>query len=116
MVQSLNYANKHGQLNITQKQGIIKVISKTRKDKSFLENWRHLSLLNVDYIIAVKAIAHRISKLLPTIVKEDQNGYVKGRYICQNIRLITDIMKITELESLPGLAIFIDLKKKHSIQ
>ena len=38
MVQSLNYAYEHGQLNITQKQGIIKVIPKKRKDKSFLEN------------------------------------------------------------------------------
>ena len=33
MVQSLNYAYERGQLNITQKQGIIKVIPKKRKDK-----------------------------------------------------------------------------------
>ena len=87
------------------------MIPKKRKYKSFLENWRPLSLLNVDYKIATKAIAHRISKILPTIVKEDQTGYVQGRYIGQNIRLITDIMKVTELESIPGLAIFIDFKK-----
>ena len=111
MVQSLNYAYEHGQLNITQKQGITKVIPKKRKDKSFLENWRPLSLLNVDYKITMKAIAHRISKVLPTIVKEDQTRYVQGRYIGQNIRLITDIMKVKELESIPGLAIFIDFKK-----
>ena len=103
---------EHGQLSITQKQGIIKVIpKKKRKDKSFLENWRPLSLLNVDYKIATKVIAHRISSVLPIIVKEDQIGYVKGRYIGQNIRLITDIMKVTKLESIPGLAIFIDFKK-----
>ena len=36
---------------------------------------------------------------------------VQGRYIGQNIRLITDIMKVTEPESIPGLAIFIDFKK-----
>jgi len=71
MVQSFNYAYKHGQLNITQKQGIIKLIPKSRKDKSFLENWRPLSLLSVDYKIAAKAIAHMISKVLPTNVKED---------------------------------------------
>ena len=71
-----------------------------------------LSLLNVDYKIATKAIAHRISKVLPTIVKDDQTRYVQGRYIGQNIRLITDIMKVTELESIPDLAIFIDFKKE----
>jgi len=87
------------------------VIPKKRKDKAFLENWRPLSLLNVDYKIATKVVAHRISSVLPIIVKEDQTGYVKARYIGQNIRLITDIMKVTELESIPGLAIFIDFKK-----
>jgi len=84
MVQSLNYAYEHRQLNITQKQGIIKVIPKKREDKSFLENWRPLSLLNVDYKIATKVIAHRISSVLPIIVNEDQTRYVKGRYISQN--------------------------------
>ena len=87
MVQSLNYAFKHEHLNITQKQGIIKVIPKKRKDRSYLENWRPLSLLNVDYKIATKAIAHRISKVLPTIINEDQTGYVKGRYIGQILGL-----------------------------
>ena len=38
MVQSLNYAFKHEHLNIMQKQGIIKVIPKQRKDRSYLEN------------------------------------------------------------------------------
>ena len=90
------------------------MISKKRKHKSYLENWRPLSLLNVDHKIATKAIAHRISKVFPTKedqIKEDQTGYVQGRYIGQNIRLITDIMKVTELESIPGLAIFIDFQK-----
>jgi len=52
-----------------------------------------------------------ISKVLSTIINEDQTGYVKGRYIGQNIRLILDIMKVTELKNLPGLALFIDFKK-----
>jgi len=70
-----------------------------------------LSLLNVDYTIVTKAIADRISKVLPIIVKEDQTGYFQGRYIGQNIRLIMDIMRVTELETIPGLATFIDFKK-----
>ena len=37
---------------------------------------------------------------------------VKGRCIGKNIRLITDIMKVTELENIPALAIFIDSKKE----
>ena len=45
LVQSLNYGFEHQHLNITQKQGIIKVIPKKRKDKLYLENWRPLTLL-----------------------------------------------------------------------
>ena len=111
MVESFNYAHKLGKLNITQRQGIIKVIPKKRKNRLYLENWRPLTLLNVDYKIATKSIAHRIAKVLPKLINEDQTGYVEGRYIGQNIRLINHIMNITELENIPGMAIFIDFKK-----
>ena len=63
------------------------------------------------YKIVTKTIADRISKVLPKLIQEDQTGYVKGRYIGQNIRLVKDIMKITALENIPGMAIFIDFKK-----
>ena len=111
MVESFNYGFKHGHLNITQKQGIIKVVPKKRKNRLYLENWRPISLLNIDYKIAAKTIARRISKLLPKLISEDQTGYIKGRYIGQNIRLIKDILRVSSLEAIPGLAIFIDFKK-----
>ena len=111
MVESFNQALAYGHLNITQRQGIIRVVPKKRKNKLYLENWRPISLLNIDYKIVTKTIAGRISKVLPKLIQEDQTGYVKGRYIGQNIRLVKDIMKITALENIPGMAIFIDFKK-----
>ena len=111
MVESFNYGFKQGHLNITQKQGIIKVVPKKRKNRLYLENWRPISLLNIDYKIAAKTIARRISKLLSKLISEDQTGYIKGRYIGQNIRLIKDILRVSSLEAIPGLAIFIDFKK-----
>lgn len=111
MIQSSKYALDQGKINITQIQGVIKVKPKKNKDRSYLENWRPLTLLNVDYKIATKTIAHRIAKVLPKLIHEDQTGYVKGRYIGQNIRLIQDIMNMTEAENIPGIALFIDFKK-----
>ena len=111
MVQSFYYAQEEGRLNITQRQGIIKVLPKKKKDRIYLENWRPVTLLNVDYKLATKLIAHRVAKILPKLINEDQTGYVKGRYIGQNIRLIKDVMKLTDLEQIPGIAIFIDFKK-----
>ena len=49
---------------------------------------RGVTLLNVDNKIASKAIATRIEKVLPLIIHSNQTGFIKGRYIGKNIRLI----------------------------
>ena len=43
-----------------QKQSIITLIPKQNKDIISLENWRPISLLNVDYKIAAKVIANLV--------------------------------------------------------
>ena len=35
---------------------------------------------------------------LPTLLKPDQNGYMKGRYINEAIRLLKDIIDYTDRE------------------
>ncbi len=39
-----------------------------------------------------------MKKVLPSIISEDQSGYLKGRYIGQNISLLQDIIFFTELK------------------
>lgn len=86
-------------------------IPKKNKDKTILENLRPISLLNVDYKILTKVLAKRLEKVLPKLINADQTGYVKGRYIGENIRLIQDLMFYTYNENLPGVAIFLDFRK-----
>ena len=47
------------------------------KERNYLENWRPISLINVDAKIASKVIAARIIKVLPEIIHTNQTGYVK---------------------------------------
>ena len=68
-----------------------------------MENWRPVSLLNVDYKIGSKALATRLEKVLPDIIHEDQCAYVKGRTIFDAIRSIDDVMEYTEVYNKPGL-------------
>ena len=111
MVDSFNYAFENGDMSISQKRGIISLIPKKNKDKKYLKNWRPISLLNNDYKIVTKAIALRLEKVLPTIISPNQTGYVKGRYIGENIRIIMDMMAFTKKRNIPGLAVFLDFEK-----
>ena len=64
MVSSFNFAFRTGTLSISQRRGIISLIPKKNKDKTFLENLRPISLLNVDDKILRKTIAKRLKKVL----------------------------------------------------
>ena len=111
MVDSFNYAFENGSLSITQKLGVISLIPKKDKDKNYLKNWRPISLLNNDYKIAAKASALRLEKVLPTIISSSLTGYVRGRFIGESIRMISDIVSFTKAKNITGLAVFLDFEK-----
>ena len=55
--------------------------------------------------------------MLPNIINIDQTGYVKGRYIGENIRLIQDVIHFTNLTNQKGIAImFSSISKKRLTQ
>ena len=91
MLSSFRFAFQTGSLSISQRRGVTSLIPKKDKDKSLLENLRPISLLNVDYKILTKIIAKRIEKVLPKIINPNQTGYVKGRFIGENILSISDV-------------------------
>ncbi len=93
------------------KIGVITLLPKNTKDRLFLKNCRPISLLNTDYKIIAKLLANRTKSVLPLIIDEDQSGYLKGRYIGQNIRLLQDITFFTELNHISGLLLAIDFEK-----
>ena len=79
------------------------LLKKKKKDRTFLENWRPISLTNVDAKIAFKVIAARIVKVLPEIIHGNQTGYVSGRYIGEAARSILHIMEYTEKMNISGV-------------
>ena len=68
-------------------------------------------ILNMDYKIASKVIAKRLEKVLALLINPDQTGFIKGRYIGQNIRLINDILEQTKLQNIPGILLQLDFRK-----
>lgn len=53
----------------------------------------------------------RIKSVLPIIINNDQTGFIPGRYIGENTRLIYDILFYTGVNDLPGLLFLIDFEK-----
>ena len=68
-------------------------------------------MLNVDYKIASKAIATRIKKVLPQLIHTDQTGFMKDRFVGQNIRLLCNLLEQTELKDIPGILLQLDFRK-----
>ena len=108
---SFNESYKKGKLTDSQRQAVITLLAKKDKNRAFLRNWRPISLLNIDYKIASKAIAQRIQKVLPSVIHSDQCGYVSDRQIGDAVRAIADVMDYTKKNNSHGLMIFIDFAR-----
>ena len=111
LIKALNYGYEIGQLSVTQRRGVIKLLPKKDTIPHFIKNWRPISLLNCDYKIATKAIANRIKKVIPNVINQDQTGFIKGRFIGENIRLIDSLIKYSVDRNIPGLLLFLDFEK-----
>ena len=96
VLRSANEGFENGELSITQRLGLITCIPKENKPKQHLKNWRPLTLLDTVYKIASGAIANRLKQVIDKIINKDQTGFLKGRYIGENTRLIYDLMNYTE--------------------
>ena len=98
-------------MTTSQRQAIITLIDKKGKGRSYVENWRLISLVNVGAKVASKVIANRIKCSLPDIIHHNQSCFIKDRFIGKRACLILDIIAHTKHSVLPGMIIFIDFEK-----
>ena len=99
------------ELSTSQWQAFIKLIEQNVKDKTYIKNWRPISLLNVDYKIISKALASCPKKVLPNLISPQQTAYVENRFTSEIGRLIADIIEITDVLSKERFLITMDIKK-----
>ena len=91
-----------GELSISQRQAIIKLIEKKDRDKRYIKNWRPISLLNVDTKIISKALSERLKNVLSSLISIQQTAYIKNRFIGEGRRLISDIVNICHRNNIRG--------------
>jgi len=100
-----------GELSASMKQGLITLVPKPNKDKLFLDNWRPITLLNSDYKILAAVYARRLKPCLEEVISLTQSGFMKGRHISNNIRLVLDLLDYSELVNDDALILFLDFYK-----
>ncbi|KAM9972117.1 hypothetical protein ACTFIW_003470 [Dictyostelium discoideum] len=98
------------------KQGMIIILYKNKGDANHLDNYRPITLLNVDYKIYSKIINNRILSFLGDIISPYQSGFVPNRLLHDNIiTLNTTIERINrELKTnkqISPIITFYDLEK-----
>ena len=92
-------------------EGIITCIPKQGKLRNDLKNWRPLTLLNSIYKFYSSIIANRLKTTLPSLINEDQTGFISGRFIGENTRMIYDSIDYCETFQQEGILIILDFSK-----
>ena len=90
---------------------IITCLPKRNKDRKLLKIWRPIALLSSIYKLMSGVIANRLRNTLDTIISNTQTGFLSGRRISDNTRLIYDLMCIAEKKKIAGMLMFIDCEK-----
>ena len=60
---------------------------------------------------AAKCIANRLKKVITSIISEEQTGFIKGRYIGENVWLISEVIENANKTDEPRLIFFTDFNK-----
>ena len=111
LVRSYNCSIRKGELSTSQKLGIVSILPNGNKPREFLKNWRPISLLNTTYKVFSGIIANRLKAVLNTLIHENQKGFLSGRFIGENTRLMYDIISQTEVQDKPGMVLLLDFEK-----
>lgn len=89
----------------------ISLVLKKGKPPEDCASYRPISVLNLDLKILSKILAIRLESMLPSIVKNDQTGFIQGRYSTHNVRRLLNIIQHSAQFSPEALLISLDAEK-----
>lgn len=87
---------------------LIITLPKPGKEPTYAQNFRPISLLNLDTKIYTKLIVKKLLNLMPILIYKDQSGFTKGRETSDATRRIINIIHRAESTQTPSLLLSLD--------
>ncbi|KAF1320888.1 Pol polyprotein, partial [Globisporangium splendens] len=106
------YANQlaKGRMSKFQRRAYLSLLYKSG-DRSLPSNYRPLTLLNHDAKFGPKILARRLGDVLPTIIHEDQSGFIRGRSIRHSLHRFQDLQHFCQQRFPQAGAVLLDFAK-----
>ena len=101
---------ERGKLPRTSSTSVITLMPKTDKVET-VDSLRPLSITNTDYKILAKALSNRLSKVISSLVSEEQSYCIPGRTIYDSIACTRDLINLHTNGQEPLAVISLDQKK-----
>ena len=111
LLEMFNHSFERGTLPPTLLQASISLIFKRDKDPLSCASYRPISLLPVDVKILAKILARRLESVMPSIISEDQTGFIRGRHSYSNIRRLLGVILSPSPLKIPEAIISLDAEK-----
>ena len=114
LAMQLNYARKHGHLTDEQRQGSLSLLFK-KGDRLDAAMYRPVAVLRADFKIAALILTKRLDPHLSTICAADQTGFIKHRFIHENVLRLRDGMRYAQHANIDAAVLSTDYMKAYDM-
>ncbi len=108
MLSSFDFAIEHGAFHRDQKTSLISLLLKKGKDPLDCSSYRPISLIPCDLGIYAGVFASRLERVVRSLIREDQAGFIDGRNASDGVHRLLHILDFADSHPAPCAVFSLD--------